>query len=277
MHGTPVLLLVLGAATVGIVHSILPDHWVPLAVVARTQRWSLARLARVTTLAAGGHILTSVVLGGTVALIGLQFQKQIETQQGHIVGGILVITGLGFLIWGLTGRGHAHEHGFAHDDHDERQEAEEPAPTHQHDHPAGVVATTVAGSHEHEHVHSGVRHSHRHDHDEFIAAQASRIVEHSSRGTLLGTLATIAVPFGVAASPDLTFLPLGMAAGAYGIGAVAAVSTVFAAATMATFVGLTLVATAAGYQMRGRWLEDHANDITSIVLIAIGVAAFIGF
>lgn len=266
MHSAPVLLLVLGAAMVGIIHSILPDHWVPLAVVARTQHWSLARLARVTTLAAAGHVLTSVVLGGVVALIGLQFQKQVETQQGHIVGGVLVITGVGFLIWALTGHGHAHEHGSASD------EDHQP---HQHEHESGV-ATIVAGAHVHEHVHAGVRHSHRHNHDAFIEAQASRIAEHSSRGTLISTLAAIAVPFGVAASPDLTFLPLGIAASAYGVGAVGAVLVVFAAVTMATFVGLTLVATAVGYQMRGEWLEEHANTITSVVLIAIGVVAYFG-
>jgi putative Mn2+ efflux pump MntP len=51
---------------------------------------------------------------------------------------------------------------------------------------------------------------------------------------------------------------------------------VFAAVTMATFVGLTVVAAAVGYQMRGEWLEDHANTITSVVLIAIGVVAYVG-
>lgn len=266
MHSGPVLLLMLGAAAVGIVHSVLPDHWVPLAVVAHTQRWSMARLARVTTLAAGGHVLTSVVLGGLVALVGLQFQKQIETQQGRVVGAVLVITGLGFLVWGLTGHGHAHEHG--------PETAVDPQ-SHQHEH-ASDVATIVGGSHEHEHVHAGVRHSHRHNHAAFIEAQASRIAEHSSRGTLLSTLAATAVPFGVAASPDLTFLPLAIAAGAYGVGAVGAVLGVFAAVTMSTFVGLTVVATAVGYEMRGEWLEDHANTITSLVLVAIGVVAFVG-
>lgn len=272
VHSAPVLLLVIGAAAVGIVHSILPDHWVPLAVVARTQRWGFARLARVTTLAAGGHVLTSALLGGVVALIGLQFQKQIETQQGHIVGGVLVVTGVGFLIWGLTGHGHAHAHA-----HEHGYEPAEDQQSHRHEHPSGV-ATLVAGSreHEHEHAHAGVHHSHRHHHDAFIEAQASRIAEHSSRGTLLSTLAAIAVPFGVAASPDLTFLPLGIAASAYGVGAVVAVLLTFAAVTMAVFIGLTLVATAVGYQMRGEWLENHANSITSVVLIAIGFVAYVG-
>jgi nickel/cobalt transporter (NicO) family protein len=41
-------LLLLGAAAVGFAHALLPDHWVPLAVVALTQRWSLLRLGRVS-------------------------------------------------------------------------------------------------------------------------------------------------------------------------------------------------------------------------------------
>lgn len=94
---------------------------------------------------------------------------------------------------------------------------------------------------------------------------------------MLGHLSAIAVPFGVAASPDLTFLPFAIAASAYGVGAVAAVLGVFSALTLVTFVGLTVVATAVGYQMRGEWLEKNANTITSLVLIAIGVVAYVGF
>ncbi len=283
-----VSLLVAGAATVGIVHSILPDHWVPLAVVARTQRWGRVRLARVSILAAGGHVLTSIALGGIVALVGLQFQRQIESQQGHIVGGVLIATGVGFLAWGLTGHGHAHEHGskaeapehhrpgIEHEQRPEqrvvtRQDLDDHA--HDHRHESGVA---VAAEHSHQHAHGRVLHSHRHSHEAFIRARAELIAHHTSRGTLAGTLSAIAVPFGVAASPDLTFLPFAIAAAAYGPGPVAAVLGTFSAVTLATFVGLTIVATELGYQMRGEWLEKNANTFTSLVLIAIGAAAYIG-
>lgn len=266
MHPPAVGLLLLGAATVGVVHAILPDHWVPLAVVARTQRWSTARLARTTILAASGHVLTSIALGALVAVIGLQFQRQIETQQGHIVGGVLVLTGLGFLIWGLTGHGHAHDHGPDEDDSDQ---------AHQHRHQPGM-ALPESGDHLHEHEHGGVRHSHRHHHEVFIRKQAEKIAERSNRPTILGRLSAIAVPFGVAASPDLSFLPLALAAAGYGGGAVGSVLGVFALVTMITFVGLTLVATAVGYQMHGEWLEKNANTLTSLVLVVIGAVAFIG-
>ena len=51
----------------------------------------------------------------------------------------------------------------------------------------------------------------------------------------------------------------------------------FSLVTLATFVGLTVAATLVGYQMRGEWLEKNANTITSLVLIAIGIVAYVGF
>jgi len=226
--------LLLGAAgAVAVLHSILPDHWVPLAVVGRTQRWSLLRVARVSALASAGHVLASVVLAGIIAAIGLQFQRQLETQQGHIVGAVLVLTGVGFLMWGLTGHGHDHDH-----DHD-------------------------------------YDHGHGHDHadDADDADDAAPVPQQ----TIARRLAAIAVPFGVAASPDLTILPVALAASAVGRGAVVGVIGVFTALTMVTFIGLTVLATLAGYQIQGEWLEHHATTITALVLIAIGVVAYVGF
>lgn len=232
MSSSSLWLLLGAAAVVAILHSILPDHWVPLAVVARTQRWSLFHVGRVTFLASLGHVVTSLVLAGILAVIGLQFQHELEAQQGHLIGAVLVLTGLVFLIWGIVGPGpHGHHHGEAHE----------------HDH------------HEHDHEHA-------HTHDEPAVKELS----------IARRLAAIAVPFGVAASPDLTILPVALAASAVGTGAVVGVLSVFTIVTIVTFVGLTIIATIAGYQIQGDWLEHNANTITSLVLIAIGVAAFLG-
>lgn len=239
MHTTPIALLLLAAGTVAILHSILPDHWVPLAVVARTQRWRLLRVARVSALASAGHVLTSVVLGGFIALVGLQFQHQIDVQQGHIVGAMLILTGLGFLVWGLTGHGHSHGAG--------------------HDHPSATIGLG----------HDATPAPPLHSDDPTLALPA--------RQPLARSLAAIAVPFGVAASPDLTILPVALAASAVGRATAVGVLVVFACVTMATFIGLTVLATIAGYQIKGEWLEHHATTITALVLIGIGVVAYIGF
>jgi ABC-type nickel/cobalt efflux system permease component RcnA len=264
MHATSLLLLLGAAATVAILHSILPDHWVPLAIVARTQHWSWLRVARVSALASAGHVIASLVLGGIIALIGLQFQRQIDTQQGHIIGGILILTGLGFLIWGLLGRGHGHARGHTHDAvlmHEHGHDSP-------HDHGQGHSRTHEHATHSHGHPHD----EHDHPHDD------SQQLQHLAREqTLARRMATIAVPFGVAASPDLTILPVALAASAVGGGPVVSVLGVFAALTIATFMGLTVLATLAGYQIKGVWLENNANTITSLVLIAIGIVAYVGF
>ena len=74
----------------------------------------------------------------------------------------------------------------------------------------------------------------------------------------------IAVPFGVAASPDLTILPVAFAASAVGGGAEVSVLSVFAILTIGTFIGLTVLATLVGYQIRGAWLV-HGRLNPSVV------------
>ena len=272
MHAPSLLLLIGAAGMVAILHSILPDHWVPLAVVARTQRWSLLRVGRITFLASLGHVLASLVLGGIIALIGLQFQQEIDTQQGHIVGAVLVLTGLIFLVWSRIGRGpHGHQHGEGHTHthsfglgHDHAHEG-----SHKHDH-----ADEHEHTHEHDHDHAhGHSHAHGHDHEHQVGHNLSQ----SKERPVLKRLAAIAVPFGVAASPDLTILPVALAASAVGRMEVVGVLSIFTLVTILTFIGLTIVATIAGYQIKGAWLEKHATTITSLVLIAIGVVAFVGF
>ena len=303
---TAPFLLMAATVVLAVVHSILPDHWVPLAVVGRTQRWGLGRVARVSALAASGHVVASLVLAGIVALIGLQFRQQIEAQQGHIVGAVLVFTGVGFLVWGLIGHGHPHSHGpesgadhshdepgaiehQAHDepgaldavahrgaaehnrDHATAQEEVQDLQTHGHEHSEVELRSR---SHTHQHAHGSMVHSHRHE--AFIEERSQLLETHSQERTLAARLATIAVPFGVAASPDLTLLPLALAAAAFGTGTVVTVMALFSIVTIATFVGLTVAATAVGYQVKGDWLEANANTITAVVLIVIGLIAFIG-
>jgi ABC-type nickel/cobalt efflux system permease component RcnA len=238
MSTTSVPLLLAAAGSVGFLHSILPDHWVPLAVVGRTQRWGLVRVARTSLLASIGHVLTSIILAGIIALVGLQFRSAFESQQAHIVGVILAITGIAFLIWGLTGHGHG---GIGHhrrgDEH---------------------------GEHQHDHHHD---HGHTHTHHEHLPQTGQR----------KGNIAAILIPFGAAASPDLTVLPVALAASAVSVVAVGGVLLAFSLVTLLTFVVLTVAATKAGYQVKGVWLEEYGNAITGGVLVLIGLAVFLGF
>lgn len=226
--------LIAAAAGVGFGHAILPDHWVPLAIVGRTRRYPLARVARVSSLAGIAHVTVSLLLGAVIIAIGLQFRSTIEHAQNAIVGGLLVATGVAFIGLELSGRGHGHAHDHGHE-------------------------------RDHEHVHDPGHEPHHHDHDH-PAAQG---------GSLRG-LAGIMVPFGAAASPDLTILPVFLAAAAVSAGTAVVSLIAFALVTISTIVGLTVLATFGGYQVRGRWLERWGNLITAATLVAIGLLVVTG-
>ncbi len=123
----------------------------------------------------------------------------------------------------------------------------------------GVVVFELLGR-----GHSHARHEDPHHHHP----------ERRARG--LRGLASIMVPFGAAASPDLTILPAFLAAAAAGAGTAIGSLLAFAMVTISTIVGLTLLATAAGYQVRGHWLERWGNAITAAVLLIIGTLVLMG-
>jgi ABC-type nickel/cobalt efflux system permease component RcnA len=235
---TPALLA--AAAGVGFGHAILPDHWVPLAVVGRTRRYPLARVARLSGLAGVTHVLVSILLGAVIIAVGLQLRSTVQGAQDTIIGSVLIITGLGFAILELSGRGHTHrhDHGHAHSHH----------------------AHHEAHAHEHAHPHSTS------EVDERVPAEENR----------LHGLAAVMVPFGAAASPDLTILPVFLAASTVGATTAIGSLVIFAAVTVGTIVGLTLLACFGGYQIRGRWLERWGNAVTAVVLILIGSLVLVG-
>lgn len=242
---TPALLA--AAAGVGFGHAVLPDHWVPLAVVGRTRRLPLARVARLSGLAGVAHVLVSLLLGGAIVTVGLQFRSAVQSAQDTIVGGLLVATGVGFAIVELSGRGHRHT---AADGRPHRQ-------VHLHarrDSPEHAPAPAPAHAHAHEHTDDpGLEHG--------LAIDEG----HGLRG-----LGAIMVPFGAAASPDLTILPVFLAATTVGVATAIGSLVIFAAVTIATIVGLTLAACFGGYQIRGAWLERWGNACTALALLVIG-------
>jgi hypothetical protein len=108
------------------------------------------------------------------------------------------------------------------------------------------------------------------------APTAPATISPRSRPPRPPSLLAVVIPFGAAASPDLTILPVFLAATAAGVGAAIGSLVVFAAVTIATIVGLTVFATAGGYQVRGAWLDRWGNAFTAVVLLAIGSLVLAG-
>jgi hypothetical protein len=121
----PEILLVGAVAAVGVLHTVVPDHWVPITLIARQRGWSPAETARASLQAGAGHVLSTLLIAAVVWLAGVA----VATRFGHLVDTAasiaLVVFGLwiAFSAWrelrghGAHGHSHGHSrgHGHAHD------------------------------------------------------------------------------------------------------------------------------------------------------------------
>jgi nickel/cobalt transporter (NicO) family protein len=53
----PQLLLIGAVAAVGVLHTMVPDHWAPITLIARQRSWTKAETVRAATVAGTGHVL----------------------------------------------------------------------------------------------------------------------------------------------------------------------------------------------------------------------------
>jgi hypothetical protein len=60
MNVGPELLLIGAVAAVGVLHTIVPDHWVPITLIARQRGWSKVETARASLQAGIGHVLSTL-------------------------------------------------------------------------------------------------------------------------------------------------------------------------------------------------------------------------
>jgi hypothetical protein len=104
--------LAFAAASVGALHSIAPDHWVPFAALARARGWSAWKTARITLPCGLGHVTVSAALGVLALLLGLEMLRFVGQRLEAMAGLVLMAFGLVYAVWGL--RRAMHEKLHAH-------------------------------------------------------------------------------------------------------------------------------------------------------------------
>jgi len=116
MHEALFRALALAAITVGSLHTLAPDHWVPFAALSRARGWSTGRTIRVTLLCGFGHVTVSALLGLIGLFFGMRMIEAFGRKMEAVAGILLVGFGAAYAVWGLrraAGRrlhGHLHSH-----------------------------------------------------------------------------------------------------------------------------------------------------------------------
>ncbi|RYU84786.1 hypothetical protein FY528_15830 [Hymenobacter lutimineralis] len=97
--------LLTGCLLLSLLHAAIPNHWAPVLAVARAERWPLRRAVGVTLVAGLAHVLSTVLLGLGLGLLGWRLSAQFSQFAGVAAPALLVLIGM---LYALSGPGHTH-------------------------------------------------------------------------------------------------------------------------------------------------------------------------
>jgi ABC-type nickel/cobalt efflux system permease component RcnA len=306
---SPVLLI--GAvAAVGVLHTIVPDHWVPIALIARQRSWSRPETARAALQAGTGHVLSTLVVALAVWAAGLAFAERF----GHLIDIVSGVALFGFGGWVAVsawrelhssedvdgghaqqhGHSHGHNHGYGRDHRNGHDHPHPHIPGDEHDtveHDRAMAAlvlaieddplyaplrgeTAVLTRHVHIHQHErGTAHLHWHDHLPATAhpVAAGFAAEPPFHRHRHKTTARTAMLLILGSSPMVEGIPAFFAAAKYGGWLISTMAAVFALGTIVTYVALCTYATAGLQRLRLGAFERYGEVLSGAVIALIGI------
>lgn len=124
----PTLVLMISAAVAAILHTLVPDHEIPLAMIGRAQNWSIKKMAGVTLIAGAIHISASMGIGTLALIASVALAQYVVESAQQISGFLLIVFGIAyaFISWRRRQGGHTHSHGADHVTHGSGRVQSEP-------------------------------------------------------------------------------------------------------------------------------------------------------
>ncbi|MDP9017961.1 MAG: hypothetical protein M3N19_06560 [Candidatus Eremiobacteraeota bacterium] len=238
------LVLIGAVAAVGVLHTIVPDHWAPITMLARQQGWTKAHVVRAAALAGSGHTISTLIIAVLVWALG----TAVALRFGNLVSSISSIALIAFGLWiALSSiremREQEHELGHSHLGH----------------------------AHVHRHEEAGEEHRHFHEHHEhdWHAPDAAQLHDHEHKTSSRTALLLI-----IGSSPMVEGIPAFFAASKYGVPQLVTMTIVFAVSTIATYI-VTCLLGVAGLERVGFGKLERYGEVLSGAFIALtGVVFF---
>jgi len=98
-----------GSLLLSIVHALIPNHWIPLIAISKSEKWTTKETLTATFITGTAHIFSTILIGILVGIIGHKLSNSFEFITEIIAPAILVALGVVFIFLDLR---HSH-----HGDH----------------------------------------------------------------------------------------------------------------------------------------------------------------
>lgn len=89
--------IIIGSLIISLLHAVIPNHWLPMLAIGRKEQWTLGETLQVTFIAGLAHVISTIIIGVLLGIIGIELSEHIENFTHIIAPSILILLGLYFL------------------------------------------------------------------------------------------------------------------------------------------------------------------------------------
>ncbi len=102
-----------GSLVLSLIHALIPNHWIPLIAIGKTEQWSQRETLTATAVTGFAHTLSTVIIGIIVGFLGYALSDKYTMISQTIAP--LILVGLGVIyiaidLWNMWHHGHHHHH-----------------------------------------------------------------------------------------------------------------------------------------------------------------------
>ncbi|MBP5666583.1 MAG: hypothetical protein J6X32_00360 [Salinivirgaceae bacterium] len=104
--------IISGSLLLSLVHAAIPNHWLPIVAVGKSERWTMRETLHATALIGAAHIASTVIIGILIGLAGFQLSSSHAELTHWVAPAVLAVLGVIFIVSDFVGRGHHHHDHF---------------------------------------------------------------------------------------------------------------------------------------------------------------------
>ena len=104
--------IISGSLLLSLVHAAIPNHWLPIVAIGKSERWTMRETLNATVLIGAAHIASTIIIGVLIGLAGFRLSNNHAELAHWIAPVVLAVLGLIFIASDFIGKGHRHHNHF---------------------------------------------------------------------------------------------------------------------------------------------------------------------
>jgi len=102
--------ILLGSLLLSAIHAAIPNHWIPLVAIGRSERWSRSETLVFTGITGLAHVTSTILIGVVAGLLGHELSSRYSVVTSVVAPAVLIGLGLIYLALEIKGSRHRHSH-----------------------------------------------------------------------------------------------------------------------------------------------------------------------